>query len=343
MDENILLFNFSAHRKLAKTNIILIEKFQPAQLVFSDISSNDIDEITNNMAGWCNDWRQLGPGKSQNQIEGIAGQETVLQKVRLSHSIHQRGITPNQFVTFGFPNKPGQMIWDGREYLCPGMFDFNGKNGYDSVSGKNFLGVTVSFSKSNFSRIAKQLKLSPAQLISPNSPRLLSGQNHALGEFQIYLNFVYNNFSKPRTLKDQKLAMIELDEELPVRLITALAGSRLQLHDQPLKGRQRGLRLAIEFIDEYCQRNPNIPDICDASNLSWRSLDRAFKESFGIGPKRYLLNLRLRTVQRKLKSAPPNTKIADVANSLGFWHMGDFAREYRKMFYELPAETLIRQ
>lgn len=134
--------------------------------------------------------------------------------------------------------------------------------------------------------------------------------------------------------------MIELDEELPVRLITALAESSPQRYDQPLKRRQRGLHLAIEFIDEHFQNNPNIPGICDATGLSWRSLDRAFKESFGIGPKRYLLNLRLLNARRQLKRAPPNTKIADIANNLGFWHMGDFAREYRKMFCELPGKTL---
>ena len=136
--------------------------------------------------------------------------------------------------------------------------------------------------------------------------------------------------------------MIELDEELPVRLITALAESSPQHYNQRLKSRQRGLHLAIEFIDEYCQYNPNIPDICDATGLSWRSLDRAFKESFGIGPKRYLLNLRLLNVRRQLKSAPSNTRVADVANNLGFWHMGDFAREYRKMYCELPGKTLTR-
>jgi AraC family ethanolamine operon transcriptional activator len=62
----------------------------------------------------------------------------------------------------------------------------------------------------------------------------------------------------------------------------------------------------------------------------------------GIGPKRYLLNLRLTQARRQLKIAPPNAKVADIANDWGFWHMGHFAREYRKMFCELPAESLTR-
>jgi len=136
--------------------------------------------------------------------------------------------------------------------------------------------------------------------------------------------------------------MVELDKELPVRFLTALAKPRLESRGQPLKVRQKGLRLAVDYIEANCQYNPSIPDICAATGLSWRSLDRAFKECLGIGPKRYLVNLRLTQARRQLKSAPPRTQVVDIANNWGFWHMGDFAREYRKMFCESPAESLTR-
>ena len=75
--------------------------------------------------------------------------------------------------------------------------------------------------------------------------------------------------------------------------------------------------------------------------MSWRSLDRAFKEYFGIGPKRYLLQLRLIRVRQQLKMLPTGTKISDVANAWGFWHMGDLAQKFRKFFGETPKEVLI--
>jgi AraC family ethanolamine operon transcriptional activator len=313
------------------------------QPVTANVTLNDIDELTSRMAGWDNDWRQLEAGRAQNRIEVIAGQHTVIQQVHLSHSVHQQGETPSQLVTFGFPESPSQMMWDGRGIPCPAMFDFNGTSGYDAVSGTAFFGVTISFPKENFSRIAERLKLRPTRLIGSNLPRLLLGENFALGEFRQYLHGLCKSLPNAKAPKDRHLAVVELDEEFPVRLITALAESRSELCDQPLKVRQKGLRLALEFIDENCQHNPSIPDICVATGLSWRSLDRAFKECFGIGPKRYLLNLRLIQARRQLKSAPPITKVVDVANDLGFWHMGDFAREYRKMFCELPTETVTRR
>jgi len=34
------------------------------------------------------------------------------------------------------------------------------------------------------------------------------------------------------------------------------------------------------------------------------------------------------------------TKIGTIANRCGFWHMGRFAADYRRLFGELPSETL---
>jgi len=319
-----------------------IKEDHPVQLTTVSASFSDIDELTHNMAGWDTDWRQLEAGRPHNRIEAIAGQHTVLQQFLLSHSIHQLGKAPSQSVTFGFSDNQSQLNWNGREIDRPAMLNFNGESGYESVSRSDFCGVTVSFSKEKFSRIAERLELPATQLIDSSLPYLLSDENYALGELRQYLQSLCESLHKAKAPKDHHFAMVELDEELPVRLLTALAESSGELCDQPLKVRQKGLRLAVEFIEANHQCNPGIPDICAATGLSWRSLDRAFKECFGIGPKRYLLNLRLTQVRRQLKSAPPRTKVVDIANDWGFWHMGDFAREYRKIFCESPTELLAR-
>lgn len=50
---------------------------------------------------------------------------------------------------------------------------------------------------------------------------------------------------------------------------------------------------------------------------------------------------RLNQVRKSLRVADPKTSlIADLANDMGFWHMGQFAKDYRSFFGELPSETL---
>jgi len=64
-------------------------------------------------------------------------------------------------------------------------------------------------------------------------------------------------------------------------------------------------------------------------------------ERFGVPPKAYLHAIRLNGARRELWHADPQKdKIADVVNHWGFWHMGKFARDYRRHFDELPSHTL---
>jgi len=102
--------------------------------------------------------------------------------------------------------------------------------------------------------------------------------------------------------------------------------------------RTRICRRALEFIDTYAADAVSVADICQATGVSWSTLERAFRDYLGVTPKFYINALRLNQVRRELHGAE-DTFVADVANRWGFWHMGQFARDYRKMFGELPSQT----
>ena len=67
----------------------------------------------------------------------------------------------------------------------------------------------------------------------------------------------------------------------------------------------------------------------------------AFLDKYSVTPKSYLQSLRLNDAYKiLLQSDPETTKVTDVAISLGYWHMSQFAADYRRQFGELPSETL---
>jgi AraC family ethanolamine operon transcriptional activator len=103
-----------------------------------------------------------------------------------------------------------------------------------------------------------------------------------------------------------------------------------------------GLKRALSFIEQNAKKPLAVPDVCRAAGVSWRTLDYAFREEFGVTPKAYLKSIRLNGVRRELRRAAQPVVISDVANRWGFWHMGQFAADYRKLFGELPSETLAR-
>jgi AraC family ethanolamine operon transcriptional activator len=108
----------------------------------------------------------------------------------------------------------------------------------------------------------------------------------------------------------------------------------------PARERSACLRVAMDLIKEYGADGLTVRELCSRIRCSERTLQYAFKEGYGMGPKAFLQAWRLHRVRRDL--ANPSRRaapIADVANRLGFWHMGQFAADYRRMFGELPRET----
>lgn len=79
--------------------------------------------------------------------------------------------------------------------------------------------------------------------------------------------------------------------------------------------------------------------MCAAADVSWRTLNYAFRELIGVTPKQYLQATRLDGVRRELHRRGTRAMITDIANHWGFWHMGQFAADYRRQFGELPSET----
>jgi AraC family ethanolamine operon transcriptional activator len=106
-------------------------------------------------------------------------------------------------------------------------------------------------------------------------------------------------------------------------------------------------RRIVRMADAYLRANPMRPiytdDLCDALDTSASSLSQAFRATFGITPHRFLKLRRLAMVRTALCAHEgPEPLVKTVALSHGFWHLGQFAHDYRAMYGEVPSETLAR-
>ena len=100
------------------------------------------------------------------------------------------------------------------------------------------------------------------------------------------------------------------------------------------------LEQVIAYIDNSTDSIPKIYDLCRKFPVSKRTLEYAFRERFGATPKKYIKALRLNQVRKMLKQkSSKSERITNIANRFGFWHMGQFASDYRSLFGELPSET----
>ena len=87
-----------------------------------------------------------------------------------------------------------------------------------------------------------------------------------------------------------------------------------------------------------------VEELAVAARVSQRTLWTAFNDYFGVGPVRYLQLRKLNQVHRALKAADPEADlVSDILMAHGEWQFSRFASRYRRLFGELPSETLRRK
>lgn len=110
---------------------------------------------------------------------------------------------------------------------------------------------------------------------------------------------------------------------------------------------QRIPRYLVNKVREETLMNPGVPltidDLCLILRVKRRTLNHAFARVLGITPITYMRNVKLHRIRDEILNAPNEIiSISQLATKWGFWHMSLFSRYYRKLFGEVPIDTLQR-
>ena len=101
------------------------------------------------------------------------------------------------------------------------------------------------------------------------------------------------------------------------------------------------VRRVEQFIEEHARDAIALADLITVAGVSTRALQTGFRRFRNTTPMAYLRAIRLELARRELTNAGrPGLSVAAVANSVGFGHLGRFARDYQARFGELPSDTL---
>ncbi len=104
-----------------------------------------------------------------------------------------------------------------------------------------------------------------------------------------------------------------------------------------LRGRWAMVARARELIEANPHEPITVAELCSRLDVSRRTLQYCFQDVLGMRPIAYLRAMRLNRARQALQSA---SSVTDAALDWGFWHLGQFAADYRQMFGERPSETL---
>jgi len=253
----------------------------------------------------------------------------------------QRGCTAQDALTIGLIEEGIDEVTtpDGAvrqdDILC-----FPSGRELSAVSRSHFKGYSLSISATLINQVAASCGLQvEASIGTVQQVRHCSRSNmHTLRR---ELRRVSRSLAQIKTAENSSETIRELEFNLIRHLLLATTDSqptdRLKLTSRK--------QIVLQRAQDYMEANTNKPitvlELAQASGSCVRTLEYVFRDYFGVTPKAYLKSRRLVAVRHELlRSLHSKSSISEIAQRWGFWHLSQFATDYRRFFGELPSETL---
>ena len=288
---------------------------------------------------WDLQFVQLEPGPIAIQADFWALPSITWARYAWNRAFHQQGEAPAAGATFGWMHGSSVSKWNGREIGADHLLCFNGRNGFDCVSDDDFNATTITVEPARLleTGLALGLEIHPDFTRGATTP--FPCEPDKLRRLIRTVTAAEARLCRRAPSPDLAHAGKAQGDRIYAALARLLGREPPRLLTRP-GNRRRVLGRALDVIDAHAREAISVAELCRLSATSERTLDRAFRDEFGLSPKRYLQRIRLQGARRQLLRAEPDNRVRDVALDWGFWHMSQFARDYRREFGELPSETL---
>lgn len=129
--------------------------------------------------------------------------------------------------------------------------------------------------------------------------------------------------------------------EVGTRMIGIAQIENSDRQGRPKISRDQIVRNCMDTLDDRGIGPVSLSDLTSAANVSERTLRTVFREYFGVGPTRFLIIRQLNLVHAALKKADhEHQSVGQILMDHGEYAFSRFASRYKRMFGELPSETL---
>ena len=304
---------------------------------------DDFDEFCVNAQAWDLDYKQIEGGTFNGYLLLASTGGLQFTRSRLGRRLIQKGAPPQHLTTFGLlADSEITMFWRGQQVSGDQMFVFPKGGELDCVSQSDFDVFAVSIAEQTLSVVCQSLRLpEPHELLG--GKEVFSGRSDDLHLLRQFLLGAQRQLLVSGTGLPNCRILQEIEFEAAGRFMSFISRDT----QVPIPGRRRqretALARATDYVDANYGQSLNVPKLCQVAHVSERTLEYAFRERYGVTPKRFVTAYRLNAAKKALLFADPgDTTVGEVALNVGFWHMGQFAADYSNLFGELPSKTLQR-
>jgi AraC family ethanolamine operon transcriptional activator len=300
--------------------------------------AHDADEQARNLRGWSQTYDQLTAGAFVGTLTELSLDQMHVFCETTSHTLRQSCEVPSDAYWFGIPVRrdvPGRIdanvIDNGAIVFRPGGIEFE----LITPAAYEIFGVVVKGEL--LRRYAAEVEHPGVISRLPDTevvPVDETHKAHLCASLRQILDDGANGTS-PLT----GVARDSLQSSVLASLLDLWAQPHAEGGAIPTKPRRHQIvSKAREYVLANRERPVGVPELCEKLHVSRRTLQYCFQDALGMAPATYLRTIRLNGARRELCEAARS--VQDVAAAWGFWHLSQFATDYRKLFGKRPSETL---
>jgi len=156
------------------------------------------------------------------------------------------------------------------------------------------------------------------------------------------VSYISDALDGPLRNLDNPMVLDGFKDLLLTSVLTLLPNS----YSERLQGKPKStvvphyVKRARDFIQAHAGVSITLENLVHHSGCSYRTLQIAFNEAYGMPPMAYVKVVRLNFARNDLRFAEDGVSVADVALKWGFSNVGRFAQSYNKQFGVMPSQTL---
>ena len=304
---------------------------------------NSLEELSAAPHGWDVQINPLLSAANGASMEIAASQNILMNLVRLGDPTLQRGSTPENMRTFSLiRQQTHDHTFRGHAIDRNTLIVFPRDRELHAVSSGSIEMMNFSVAEDLLQGAAERLEISlntldqlPAAVSFGDRERaVLLRQLEVLAEYVVK----YGDHSTAAELSRG------LEEDLICALLLSLIDISRDCSKASANKRYRTTRTAIDYILAHPRQPIKAGELAEQASTTRRTLEKGFAEMLGMSPQQFIKSRRLHGCREELQSqgALPRPQITAIAGKWGFWHMGQFAADYRRLFGELPSQTIQR-
>ncbi|MBE0379965.1 helix-turn-helix domain-containing protein [Pseudoalteromonas prydzensis] len=299
------------------------------------LTTTDVDQQADNLTNWQQKYDQVSDGCFYGCIDEVAFNDLQVFKEFTQRALRQQcKVWPNA-LWLGIPAHSQQSKINGLSIAENQLMCRPSDCNFELITPEQFNIYGMVINQDALQQIAQQQGLSLLGITNQGSPRITTSHQAVIRARQCIEQVIYAHGCG---------ASAALQHDILLNLVLQLLQSKQpqQKVTPSYKHRKLVVDRAKEFIVNHPDNVVTITQLCEFTYVCRRTLQYSFETILGINPLRFLRITRLNQIRRELSDPQINKPIATVAANWGFWHPGQFAKDYKQLFGENPSQTLKR-